>query len=103
MEPPPDPYSGPNGHEDLNSEEIAWLNVIEHDELAKCLNTCVDRWKNASPEARKKMFALFTIAVIFLAVCRHGHVLVICDMIRSGELCVLFFCNVHCSNPYISE
>ena len=76
---------------DLNSEEIAWLNVMEHDDLAKCLNTCVDQWKNAGPEARKKMFALFAIAGIFLAVCHHGHVLVICDMIRSGELCVTFF------------
>jgi hypothetical protein len=64
---------------------------MEHDDLAKCLDTCVDRWKNAGPEARKKMFALFAIAGIFLAVCRHGHVLVICDMIRSGELYVTFF------------
>lgn len=80
--------AAPDSHEfsDLNSDEIAWLNVTEHDELAKCLNTCVDQWKNAGPEARKKMFALFAIAGIFLAVCRHGHVLVICDMIRSGEL-----------------
>jgi hypothetical protein len=88
--PLPNTHSDPNGHEDLNSEEIAWLNVMEHDDLAKCLNTCVDRWKNAGPEARKKMYALFAIAGIFLAVCRHGHVLVICDMIRSGELCVAF-------------
>ena len=94
--PPPNTYSESNGHEDLNSEdlnseEIAWLNVVEHDDLAKCLNACVDRWRNAGPEARKKMFALFAIAGIFLAVCRHGHVLVICDMIRSGELCVTSF------------
>ena len=73
---------------DLASEETAWLNVTEHNDLAKCLDTCVDRWRNAGPEARKKMFALFVIAGIFLAVCRHGHVLVICDMIRSGELYV---------------
>ncbi|KAJ7816305.1 hypothetical protein B0H14DRAFT_3089819 [Mycena olivaceomarginata] len=32
------------------------------------------------------MFALFAISGIFLAVCRHGHVLVMCDMIWSGEL-----------------
>ncbi|KAJ7778074.1 hypothetical protein B0H14DRAFT_3095842 [Mycena olivaceomarginata] len=32
------------------------------------------------------MFALFAIAGIFISVCRHGHVLVMCDMIRSGEL-----------------
>ena len=36
------------------------------------------------------MFALFAVAGIFLAVCRHGHVLVICDMIHSGELYVFF-------------
>jgi hypothetical protein len=46
----------------------------------------VERWKNAGPEARKKMFALFAIAGIFVSVRRHGHVLVMCDMIRSGEL-----------------
>ncbi|KAJ6544858.1 hypothetical protein DFH09DRAFT_928192 [Mycena vulgaris] len=32
------------------------------------------------------MFALFAVAGIFIAVCRHGHVLIMCDMIRSGEL-----------------
>ena len=37
------------------------------------------------------MFALFVVAGIFLAVCHHGHVLVICDMIRSGELYVFPF------------
>ena len=73
---------------DLDSEDIPWLNVTEIDELAQCVNTCVERWRNAGPEARKKMFALFAVAGIFLAVCRHGHVLAICDMIRSGELYV---------------
>jgi Kyakuja-Dileera-Zisupton transposase len=75
---------------DLDNDEIAWLDRTESDELTKCLDTCVDRWRNAGPEARKKMFTLFAIAGIFLAVCRHGHVLVICDMIRSGELYVSF-------------
>ncbi|KAJ6474081.1 hypothetical protein DFH09DRAFT_1253687 [Mycena vulgaris] len=45
-----------------------------------------NRWKAAGPEARKKMFALFAISGIFISVCRHGHVLVMCDMICSGEL-----------------
>ncbi|KAJ6565152.1 hypothetical protein DFH09DRAFT_1314957 [Mycena vulgaris] len=76
---------------DAADDDIAWLNVnelteAESDELANCVDTCVERWKNAGPEARKKMFALFAFAGIFIAVCRHGHVLVICDMIRSGEL-----------------
>ncbi|KAJ7062971.1 hypothetical protein B0H15DRAFT_794769, partial [Mycena belliarum] len=72
-------------------DDIAWLNENELDgaqaeELAKCINTCVDRWRAAGPEARKKMFDLFAVAGIFLAVCRHGHVVAMCDMIRSGEL-----------------
>jgi hypothetical protein len=72
--------------------DITWLNInglndAESDELEKCMNTCVEHRKNAGPEARKKkMFALFAIAGIFITVCRHGHVLVMCDMIRSKEL-----------------
>ncbi|KAJ7041288.1 hypothetical protein C8F04DRAFT_1208483 [Mycena alexandri] len=74
-----------------DDDDVAWLNVNEmngeeSEELAKCVNTCVERWKAAGPEARKKMFALFAVAGIFISVCRHGHVLLICDMIRSGEL-----------------
>ncbi|KAJ6609004.1 hypothetical protein B0H10DRAFT_2166451 [Mycena sp. CBHHK59/15] len=82
----------PDLHDDLQPDsDVAWLNVnelsgAEADELAKCLDTCVERWKAAGPEARKKMFALFAISGIFLTVCRHGHVVVMCDMIRSGEL-----------------
>ncbi|KAJ7725663.1 hypothetical protein DFH07DRAFT_758581 [Mycena maculata] len=72
-------------------DDVAWLNVNELDtmdaeELAKCFNTCVDRWRAAGPDQRKKMFALFAVSGIFLTVCRHGHVIVMCDMIRSREL-----------------
>jgi hypothetical protein len=72
---------------DKNSE-VAWLNVTELDQLQKCLDTCVDRWKSAAPEARKKMWDLFSVSGIYLCVCRHGHLIFICDMIRSGELWV---------------
>jgi hypothetical protein len=83
--------SEPQGDDDDDNNIVWWLNVNElsgqdSDELAKCLNTCVERWKAAGPEARKKMFALFAVAGIFLTVCRHGHVLIMCDMIQSGEL-----------------
>ncbi|KAL0061720.1 hypothetical protein AAF712_011437 [Marasmius tenuissimus] len=67
-------------------EEIAWLNVLETDELRACVDACVDRWKAASPDAQKKMFAFFAITGVFVAVCRHGHLIVMCDMRRSGEL-----------------
>ncbi|KAI5822913.1 hypothetical protein K523DRAFT_256164, partial [Schizophyllum commune Tattone D] len=71
---------------DDSTDDVAWLNEIETKEVNTCVNTCVERWKNLGPEARKKMLSLFSVSGIFLCVCRHGHVLVMCDMIRSGEL-----------------
>jgi hypothetical protein len=32
------------------------------------------------------MFSVFRKSGIFVAVCRHGFLLSICDMVRSGEL-----------------
>ena len=77
------PLTGPSNHD---TDDIAWLNIAENDEKQKVLDVCLQRWRSAAPETRKKMFALFAISGIFIAVCRHGHLLVICDMIRSGEL-----------------
>jgi hypothetical protein len=98
--PLPNSHDFPDGPADFpvdsDDGDVAWLNINElsgddANELQKCVDTCVERWKAAGPEARKKMFALFAIAGIFISVCRHGHVLVMCDMIRSGELyCFLF-------------
>ncbi|KAK7039291.1 hypothetical protein VNI00_010196 [Paramarasmius palmivorus] len=70
----------------LNHDDDIALHVNETEELAASLDTCVDRWRNAGPESRKKMFAFFAISGVFLSVCRHGHLLAICDMRRSGEL-----------------
>jgi hypothetical protein len=71
---------------DGESGEFAWVHGVDDDAIRRGLASCADRWRNAGPEARKKMFALFAASGIFLVVCRHGHVLVLCDMIRSGEL-----------------
>jgi hypothetical protein len=68
----------------LDLGEFAYSNDAK--DTSETLDDCVKRWRNAGPEARKKMFALFAVSGIFLVVCHHGHVLVICDMIRSGEL-----------------
>ncbi|KAF8336202.1 hypothetical protein F5887DRAFT_1247567 [Amanita rubescens] len=76
--------SRPAGENDTDED---WLKAVtESDEPRSDLPVCIERWKNAGPDARKKMFALFSVSGIFLAVCRHGHILSICDMIRSGEL-----------------
>ncbi|KAJ6450440.1 hypothetical protein C8R47DRAFT_1230255 [Mycena vitilis] len=88
----PDPLADPsNVASDNKDDDVAWLNVNELEatelaELETCINTCVERWRAAAPEARNKMFALFAVTGIFVSVCRHGHILAMCDMIRSGEL-----------------
>ncbi|KAF8128329.1 hypothetical protein K438DRAFT_2000344 [Mycena galopus ATCC 62051] len=49
-------------------------------------NPCADRWKNIINDVTSKMWGIFDEMGIFLALCRHGFVLVIADMIKSGEL-----------------
>lgn len=47
---------------------------------------CTDRWTNLANESQKKMWGVFEETGIFVGACRHGVVMAICDMIRSGEL-----------------
>ncbi|KAJ7693723.1 hypothetical protein B0H14DRAFT_2651331 [Mycena olivaceomarginata] len=49
-------------------------------------NPCADCWKNMIDDVTSKMWGIFDETGIFLALCRHGFVLVIADMIRTGEL-----------------
>ncbi|KIY54035.1 hypothetical protein FISHEDRAFT_32180 [Fistulina hepatica ATCC 64428] len=59
------------------------------------VDACVERWHAASPDAKKRMVELFAVAGVFLTLCRHGHVLVICDMVHSGELMKYPIANVN--------
>ncbi|KAG6819386.1 hypothetical protein H0H93_012292 [Arthromyces matolae] len=47
---------------------------------------CTDKWKAAAADDKKKMWAIFDEAGIFASCCRHGFILWIADMVRSGEL-----------------
>jgi hypothetical protein len=49
-------------------------------------NPCTERWKNTGPDGQKKMFSMFLITGVFLCLCWHGILLLLCDMIQSGEL-----------------
>ncbi|KAH9913659.1 uncharacterized protein B0H18DRAFT_887915 [Fomitopsis serialis] len=73
---------------DLHSDDVQWLNLAdsENGKIEASVDVCVERWRNAGPEARKKMFALFAMTGIFVCLCRHGQLLILCDMIKSGEL-----------------
>lgn len=47
---------------------------------------CQEHWKNMSEELTAKMWGIFDETGVFLALCRHGFVLLVADMIKSGEL-----------------
>ncbi|CDO77993.1 hypothetical protein BN946_scf184711.g3 [Trametes cinnabarina] len=73
--------------ERVDGQNDAWVDSdVPAEEPSDSQSVCAERWRNAGPEARKKMFALFAATGIFICICRHGHILVVCDMIQSGEL-----------------
>ncbi|KAF8156503.1 hypothetical protein K438DRAFT_2075523 [Mycena galopus ATCC 62051] len=49
-------------------------------------NPCSDRWKNMINDVTSRMWGIFDETGIFLGLCRHGFVLVVADMVRSGDL-----------------
>ncbi|KAJ6616269.1 hypothetical protein B0H10DRAFT_2164732 [Mycena sp. CBHHK59/15] len=49
-------------------------------------NLCAERWKNMINELTARMWGIFDKTGIFLALCRHGFVLLVADMVRSEEL-----------------
>ena len=59
---------------------------------------CADNWKAAAADDAKRMWGLFDETGIFAAACRHGLILWIADMIKSGELYVVISFFVVASN-----
>lgn len=47
---------------------------------------CEGRWQNMDKGATERAWGIFDETGIFLCLCRHGFVLALLDMVRSGEL-----------------
>ncbi|KAF8153713.1 hypothetical protein K438DRAFT_1987421 [Mycena galopus ATCC 62051] len=60
--------------------------VLELYRTTHANNPCSDQWKNMINNVTSKMWGIFDETSIFLGLCQHGFVLVVADMIRSGEL-----------------
>ncbi|KAG8988699.1 hypothetical protein FRB94_000480 [Tulasnella sp. JGI-2019a] len=54
--------------------------------LEGIISGCMERWKANAPDEKKGMFSCYDESGIFISVCRHGHILVVADMVQSGEL-----------------
>ncbi len=52
----------------------------------RAIEACVTNWKAAAADEKKSMWEIFDETGIFAAACRHGLLLVLVDMVRSGEL-----------------
>ncbi|KAF7371734.1 hypothetical protein MVEN_00029900 [Mycena venus] len=61
-------------------------NLLPRDEVPGEETPCSDRWKNMINDLTAKMWGIFDEMGIFLALCHHGFVLLLADMIWSGEL-----------------
>lgn len=53
---------------------------------ASGIDQCVKNWKAAASDNKKRSWAIFDKTGIYASACRHGLILWICDMVRSGEL-----------------
>ncbi|KAJ6620183.1 hypothetical protein B0H10DRAFT_2360931 [Mycena sp. CBHHK59/15] len=84
--PPAPPSATPSTTQAVEPDVLSTAHAVEPDAETPASTRVSNTGKPQVPKPVKKMFTLFAIAGIFLTVCRHGHVVVMCDMIRSGEL-----------------
>ena len=77
-----------NAQVDWWSEETLKARFPNYKENTDDGNPCAERWRNMKSELTAKMWSVFAETGLFLALCRHGFVLLLVDMVRSGELYV---------------
>ncbi|KAJ7736987.1 hypothetical protein DFH07DRAFT_870634 [Mycena maculata] len=71
---------GEEGLEELVRDFVAGAGGDEED------GGCEERWQNMKEDMTARAWGMFDETGIFPALCRHGFVLVVVDMVRSGEL-----------------
>ena len=52
------------------------------------ISPCSDRWQNMKNDMSSTMWGVFDKCGIFLSLCRHSFVLLVADIVKSGELYV---------------
>lgn len=82
--PPVDPDGYNKGDESV-IEEAEGGDPTDGEEGSK-ISDCARSWKAAVSDEKKKMWGMFDESGVFMSACRHGLILWIIDMIKSGEL-----------------
>ncbi|KAG1799829.1 uncharacterized protein HD556DRAFT_1430551 [Suillus plorans] len=76
----------PRAFVDRYSRESKTITTVGDEEDAAAEDSCAGRWKNMDDAKTKKAWGIYDETGIFVAVCRHGFVLLVADMVQSGEL-----------------
>ncbi|KAF8158710.1 hypothetical protein K438DRAFT_1910030 [Mycena galopus ATCC 62051] len=84
----PDPREASAGGDYFISrpEVDRWVKERLAEEVVLPVSACEEHWKNLSDELTSKMWGIFNETGIFIALCQHSFVLLVADMVRSGEL-----------------
>ncbi|KAG0706302.1 hypothetical protein DFH29DRAFT_988065 [Suillus ampliporus] len=87
-----------NNWQHIQDPNDPWVDELDSTD-AEPSNVCVDCWHNAVLESCKKMFAIFKKSGIFITVCWHGFLLIICDMklMDVFGLNILYGYNIKCT------
>ena len=78
---------GTSHHPKLEVSAITWthsFSLIIYKDMED--NPCLGRWKNMDDKKTQQSWGIYDENGVFLAVCRHGFVLLIADIVQSGEL-----------------
>ncbi|KAF8184030.1 hypothetical protein K438DRAFT_1599013, partial [Mycena galopus ATCC 62051] len=62
------------------------MKVFAGEEEEEAASGCSERWQNMKDSVTTRAWGLYDETGIFPALCRHGFVLVVADMVKSGEL-----------------
>ena len=70
----------------INPEDTGGDPTDGTDNSNVAIDGCVHNWKAAQSDSKKKSWEIFEENGLFASACRHGLILWIMDMVRSGEL-----------------
>lgn len=90
-----------NSSDDSDSEPAGDPTDGAENATREGVDQCVKNWKAAKSDDKKRTWAIYDETGIYASACRHGFILWICDMVRSGELCISSI--QHSSMPLIQS
>ena len=77
---------GTDNNPDRQSDRVVPGDPTDGNDSAELGHVCAERWKANAYDSKKGIFSCFEESGLFVSVCRHGLLIICCDMVESGEL-----------------